>query len=257
MLHRDHLEAADLTRLGISTASTEPDDFVFKKVSDNGSNIKSAWNTVVEGGRALWLSCVDHTLELCTIPFTWVEKRKNVAATIPKGSIAESFGKGRGLVGYLRLSSNAQYDFHKCQKECDLPEEKIDGDVRTRWRSAHAMGDQLVYNKDAVLQMDKNPAYKDAGEAWGKNKLSFTDWDHLEQTTACLYDASDVSQMLEGDLYPTSSLVVPMMYRLMASTATTCDVRFHNRANDELNDPAINPVKVTDANLLEKVRCNF
>ena len=64
------------------------------------------------------------------------------------------------------------------------------------------MGDQLVYNKSAVLEMDKNPAYKDPGETWGKNKLSFVDWDHLEEGTACLMEAAVGSQLLEGDRVP-------------------------------------------------------
>eukprot|EP00966_Prymnesium_polylepis_P154681 3571590-Prymnesium_polylepis.1 len=50
------------------------------------------------------------------------------------------------------------------QKRVGLEEETIDQDVKTRWRTAHNMGDQLVYNKTAVLEMDKNPKYKEAGE---------------------------------------------------------------------------------------------
>ena len=104
------------------------------------------------------------TLELCTIPFTWVEKRKkDDAPRIDKGSIAEAYQRGRGLVGYLHVSVNAQSDFHGYQKACNLPPHKIDQDVKTRWRSAWMMGDQLVFNKPAVLEMDKNSAYKFPG----------------------------------------------------------------------------------------------
>ena len=35
----------DLKRLGIYLDTTDPNAFVFKKVSDNGSNIKASWNT--------------------------------------------------------------------------------------------------------------------------------------------------------------------------------------------------------------------
>ena len=33
------------------------------------------------------------------------------------------------------------------------------------------MGSQLVHNKPAILEMDKNPAYQNPGETWGKNKI--------------------------------------------------------------------------------------
>ena len=63
----------ELARLGVPEDFDKPIILVFKQVSDNGSNMKSAWNT---GDR--WVSCVDHTLELCTLPVTWVEKRKTI-----------------------------------------------------------------------------------------------------------------------------------------------------------------------------------
>ena len=61
-------------------------------------------------------------------------------------------------------STIAESDFHACQERIGLQPTKIDQDVRTRWRSSHSMAEQLVYNKEAVLEMDKNPAYKDPGE---------------------------------------------------------------------------------------------
>ena len=230
--------------------SVPVDDFIFKKISDNGANMKAAWD---ENG--MWAPCVDHTLELCTLPFTWVAKRnKQSEATIPKGSIGETYAKGRGLVGHLHHSTIAESDFHACQKRVGLAETKIDLDVKTRWRSNFEMGDQLVYNRSAIQEMDKNPAYKDPGEVWGKNKLSFTDWDHLEETSACLLEAADGSQLLEGDLYPTSSLVVPVMYRLMSTSAVAHDSYFRNRDEDEYNDEASNPVMVKHTDLQPKIQ---
>ena len=184
----------ELRRLGIPEDFSDPIVFVFKMVSDNGANIKAAWN---DGGR--WLPCVDHTLELCTLPVTWVQKRSDGTVAIPKGSVAEAYAHGRGIVGYLRVSVNAEDDFHRCQKAAGLEQTKIDMDVKTRWRSAHSMGSQLVYNKPAILEMDKNPAYRDPGETWGKNKISMVMWDYLEEGSALLDDAAWASQFLEGD----------------------------------------------------------
>eukprot|EP00966_Prymnesium_polylepis_P081227 1881741-Prymnesium_polylepis.2 len=80
------------------------------------------------------------------------------------------------------------------------------------------MGDQLIFNKAAVLEMDKNPAYKDAGETWGKNKITMCMWDFIEEGSAVLNKAAEASQFLEGDKYPTSSLVIPMAFALMATS---------------------------------------
>ena len=196
-INRTYIQPEDLDRLGISRESTDPDDFIFKKVSDNGANMKAAWDV-----NDLWLPCVDHTLDLTTIPFTFVTKNKKGEETIPKGSVQDSYAKARGLVGYLHHLTIGEADFHACQERVGLEQTKVDQDVRTRWRSSHNMGDQLVYNKSAVLEMDKNLAYKDPGETLGKNKLSFVDWDHLEEGTACLMEAAVGSQLLEGDRVP-------------------------------------------------------
>ena len=212
--------------------------------------MKAAWDD-----DKLWAPCVDHTIELTTLPFTYVQKHANGKdSAIPKGSVAESFAKGRGIVGYLHHSTIGLSDFHACQKRVGLEEETIDQDVKTRWRTAHNMGDQLVYNKSAVLEMDKDPKYKEAGETWGKNKLSFVDWDHLEESSACLMEAAVGSQLLEGDEYPTSSLVIPTVFRLMAYSAQSHDIYFCNRDEDEFNDPVANPVTVGHTDLQSKVQ---
>ena len=131
-LNRLYLTPEDLDRLGIDRDATDPNVFVFKKVSDNGANIKAAWND--EDGK--WVPCFDHTVELCTIPFTYVAKnKKGEESSIPKGSVQESYAKGRGLVGYLHHSTIGKADFHVCQKRVGLEETNIDQDVITRWRA--------------------------------------------------------------------------------------------------------------------------
>jgi hypothetical protein len=254
------LSSADFMQLGVDKDATDANVFVFKKVSDNGSNIKSAWT---EDGYHKWAPCVCHTLELCTLPITHTMKKmkdKDQLADPIRGSVQESFTKARGIVGYLHHSTIAESDFHACQQRVGLEQTKIDQDVRTRWRTSHSMAEQLVYNKEAVLEMDKNPAYKNPGETWGKNKLSFTNWDHLEEGAAVLYEASLQSQFLEGDLYPTISWVIPGMFRLMAYSAPSHNVYFANRDEDEYNDNTLNPVVVPHNELdvkIQEARTNF
>jgi hypothetical protein len=116
------------------------------------------------------------------------------------------------------------------------------------------MGSQLVYNKPAILEMDKNPAYKDPGETWGKNQISMVMWDYLEEGSAILDDAAWASQVLEGDKYVTASLVVPMAYRLMATSSSQHPVKFANRVEDEFNDDDVNPPKVPHDQLTDKIQ---
>ena len=242
---------AELARLGVPEHFDNPFVLVFKMVSDNGANMKAAW---LDGGR--WVPCADHTLELCTLPVTWVKKQSKTGedGAVRKGSIAEAYAHGRGLVGYLHVSPKAEADFHKAQEVCGLAQTTIDLDVRTRWRTAHSMGDQLFYNRQAFLEMDKNPSYKDPGETWGNNKLTMTMWDFIEEGTAVLHHAATASQFLEGDEYVTSSLVVPMTFGLMATSSPSASVKFQNRAEDEFNDNSLNPVKVPHDQMTEKMQ---
>jgi hypothetical protein len=243
-----YVSVAELARIGVPDDFDDPLLFVFKMVSDNGANMKAAWNN---GSR--WVPCADHTLELCTLPVTWVQKHQG-NETIPRDSIAEAFAHGRGIVGYLHVSPIAEADFHACQKRCGLPQTKIDMDVKTRWRTAHNMGEQLIENKPAILEMDKNPAYKDPGETWGSSKISMGMWDFIEEGTAVLDKAAEASQFLEGDKYPTSSGVIPMTFALMATSAPAEPVKFRNRIEDDLNDSALNPEKVPHADLTSKMQ---
>ena len=50
-----------------------------------------------------------------------MQKRMGKDVAPEKGSVAEAYAHGRGIVGYLHVSVNALHDFHQCQKACDLP----------------------------------------------------------------------------------------------------------------------------------------
>ena len=66
-------------------------------------------------------------------------------------------------------------------------------------------------------------------------------------------EAATGSQMLEGDKYPTSPLVVPTVFRLIAYSATSEDVYMRSRDEDEFNDDTLNPVMLPHSELNPKV----
>ena len=54
-----------------------------------------------EDGWDGWLPCACHTLELCTLPITYTQKKNSATdapAAAPKGSVQESFTKARGSI---------------------------------------------------------------------------------------------------------------------------------------------------------------
>ena len=184
-------------------------------------------------------------MELCTLPVTWVQKHRGQDATIPKGK------RGRGICPWAR-NRGLPARVGECSVRLPrLPEAAAapTGPVSrltwtskpagASWRTAHNMGEQLVFNKPAITEMDKNPAYWDPGETWGKNKITILQWDYLEEGSAILSPAADASQFLEDDKYPTASLVVPMTYALMKTSSISEDVKFRDRAADEFNDPSV------------------
>ena len=73
----------------------------------------------------------------------------------------------------------------------------------------------------------------------------------MHSSLVCLFLSS---QLLEGDKYPTSPLVVPTLFRLMAYSASSHDVYFRNRDEDEFNDLVSSPVTVSHGDLQLKVR---
>ena len=83
------------------------------------------------------------------------------------------------------------------------------------------MAEQLVGNKPAIFEMDKNPSYKNPGETWGKNKIDMAMWDYLEEGAAILDRAADASQFMEGDKYVFSKVGIAFSKKAKSSSANT------------------------------------
>ena len=76
--------------------------------------------------------------------------------------------------------------------------------------------------------MEGPPSGRQARQVWGKNALTFIDWDHLEEGTAVLRKAAGVSQLLEGDKYPTVSLIMPSIFKLISDSSRQQPLTFSN-----------------------------
>jgi hypothetical protein len=175
-------------------------DDLFKGVTDNGSNIKKAF----EGN----LGCADHTLKLSVKEF---DQHPKIKPTV---------GKRHGCARILRRG-NAARNFRSCQTRLALPKQKCPLDVLTRW---NADLDQCTFfesQQSAVIMHDinfKNESEeyaKEAGEAYSAFKLERLDFDTIKQERALLETAGDGSQLLQGTEYPTSNWVMPIMLKLI------------------------------------------
>ena len=142
------------------TGITKPVEQLFVRVSDNGSNMLKGWNTGFQA------PCVDHTIELST----------NLYTHHPR--IAPTLDKGRGLVGYFNSSvvgyAENTVGLNACQKSAGVPQNSLTQDVKTRWRSTHAMSNSLRINNESLLLYDvKNPS---AAKGFCDNRYSLEDW---------------------------------------------------------------------------------
>ena len=179
-----------------ATGLHKPVQELFARISDNGSNMIKGW---AEGFQ---IPCADHTMELSVNLFTTHD------------DIAPTFAKGRGLVGYFN-SSNIGYTetdvgLHACQKMCGAPENRLTQDVKTRWRSSHAMANTLRINNEALLLYDvRNPK---AATGFLDNRFALADWSINNQSVSVLAPLAAASQYLEGKNYPTANLVMPSIY---------------------------------------------
>ena len=91
-----------------------------------------------------------------------------------------------------------------------MPENALTQDVKTRWRSTHAMTNSLRISSEALLLYDvRNPG---AAKGFVDNRFSMEDWAINNQTAAVLAPLAGASQYLEGKSYPTVNLVLPSMY---------------------------------------------
>ena len=187
----------------------EPTQDIFIRVCDNGSNMIKGWET------GFVKPCADHTEELSV----------NLYTQHPR--LAPTFDKGRGLVGYFNSSvvgyGEKEKGLHACQRLSGVPETKLTQDVKTRWRSTHAMTEALRANQEPLLLYDvRNPK---AAEGFKNNRLSLEDWGINNESVALLAPLANASQILEGKTYPTSNLVMPTMFGCIEALRADAPVR--------------------------------
>lgn len=189
-----------------SSGLEKPVEQIFVRVCDNGSNMLKGWQ---DGFLA---PCCDHTLELSVNLFSAHNK------------IAPTLEKGRGVVGYFNSSTVGRNErdtgLSRCQESAGVPQCKLIQDVKTRWRSTHAMCNSLRINQEALLLFDvRNP---DAASGFKSNRYSLEDWLINNQTISVLAPLASASQYLEGISYPSLACIDEHYYHHMSNKNDCC-----------------------------------
>lgn len=179
-----------------------PDDIysgVFKKTSDNGSNIAKGWKGF-DGG-----FCVDHTCQLSLGVFI---EHPEISPTVKKEKgMTTHFHQSTGVDGLGGLT--------KCQQELKLPKRHPVQGCATRWSSWGEMLEFYRLEQRAVQLYDIRHSRK-AGAAYRENQMDLNDWRINEQACAVVQKVNDWVQYMEGTkTYPTLPMVLPTMYNLI------------------------------------------
>lgn len=173
----------------------DPVEDVFANVIDGASNMQAALSDRL----SLW--CNVHKLQ------------RSVELFRSYHSILPILSKCRGVVGYFNHSTIGKNQLKVYQQEAGLNPHNLTQDVVTRWSSMHDMLDDLRVNREPLMVFDiraKNP-----GDVYGANKLRVDDYSVVDGMIIVLQAARDATQLLQGDHYVTSSLVVPTLFKVM------------------------------------------
>lgn len=208
---RDACVAAGLTHDVFSS--------VFYPVSDNASNMKNGWASFGRG------PCCVHTGQL------------SVHVFLNHTRIKPMRDKEHGIVAHFSHATGVDGlgAFHKCQRECNLPEHHPVKDNDTRWSSGHDQMEFFRVQQRAVQLYDVDHARK-AGDVYRQHQMGLEDWRINLESVAVLQPIADWTQHMQGTKYPTLPLVLPTVYGLIDGMApeTPLTLDFQGQASYEL-----------------------
>lgn len=180
---------------------------VMAKVADNASNNKKAF------GHDTLLSCFCHTLELSIKKFTAVDRVRLLISKV------------KCVVQHFHMSPKATAALKTVGDSNDVKVRKMVQDVSTRFSSTL---DSLVSVLDVQLPLVaydlivlKLPKGQGETDFYMQNMLKKDDWTMIQEIIASLQLPANVSKTMEGDLYVTSSMVLPSIYLIIESFQTT------------------------------------
>ena len=176
-----------------------PEQQLFIKTADQGANMVKAWDPD---------PCACHLIQT-NIRNSWSKQPE----------VKETQAKGRAQVGYLHHSTIGRSDYLVCGGMLAWNPASIpDQDVCTRWRTWWKMGDDMRARQDINQLFEIRYADTSAAaSSYPDNKFNLVNWAINNQGSAVLFGLAQTSDILEGKNYPTSNLIIPMVYPFIDS----------------------------------------
>ena len=194
------------------------------------------------------IRCADHSLDLGVTDSTmglprhssgrWYSElewetlnrkdRKTAKSDSVNTLLAEVLKACKDVVNYGRNSTHMKAEIRKAFEDLDSDYQVLIQDVVTRWSSKQKMCVRLTTTEASNL----GPSFSDHGiweelksmfrlhpqptkQAWEFTKLSFTNFHMVKRATVLWHPVEAVSIALEGEQYPTLSLVLVFFYGLL------------------------------------------
>lgn len=174
----------------------ETENKVVTAVTDNAENMKKAISKDLKKHNHF---CVAHTLNLSVQDA--IKENKDLETTLCNC---------RALVTYFKKSNLASYKLKEVQQQMNLPLLALIQDISTRWNSELSMLERLLELRVPItvtLASLENAA----------RNLDLEEWTVVQEVIPVLKPLLLMTEKLSGELYPTMSLIVPLIRGLQKS----------------------------------------
>jgi len=123
--------------------------------------------------------------------------------------------KVRRIVRYFKKSPQGRQQLRQIQKTVDKTKESqvdVIQDVATRWWSTLAMLDHLFHMRESLIIFADQHGFPKQNKESAIEMLSKADWDTLDVLRKVLKPFRSAQELLEGNKYVTSSLVIYIVH---------------------------------------------
>ena len=164
---------------------------IFSIGTDNGRNIVKA----VSSFPCKHLPCFAHTTQLI------------IKSAIEETAFDKILAKCHRIVGHFKHSPANNMELHENQIDLDLPEESLIQHVVTRWHSMYDMLRRMLKHRKAITVTLDEQNHR-------LQTLTEREWEKMEKIADVLQPCKVASELLGGNKYVSSSVVLPIICHL-------------------------------------------
>ena len=177
------------------------DHKVYGATTDNDKNIV---NACVDHLKLVHMPCIGHTLQLA------------VKSALEITSVKKALGRCRKCVEHFNRSTKATYKLREKQQLLKIPQHAVIQDCITHWGSTLHMLQRLQEQQAAIaatLMESKDTHLMPEG----------SEWKIIDELVNVLTPFNLATETLSGEKYPTISMIVPLLHKLLNVSLKICD----------------------------------